>query len=124
MAFANTQGGRIFLGIDDDCGLLGIDEPLSKWAQSQAGEVACNRYFGALLGRIRDVVVGDPGIRFMQTLIDDYRIAIIEVSAAQEKPICIHQDKYLYIRRGSSNSKASPLEWKTIIGMQKPNFLA
>ena len=118
VAFANTQGGRIFLGINDDCGLLGIDEQLGKWVKAEASKEACDRYLGAIRGRINDVVHGYPVLLFMQSVVDDCRIAIIEVSPAKEKPISIRQDKCLYIRRGSSNSKASPEEWKAIICTQ------
>lgn len=121
VAFANTQGGHIFLGINDDCGLLGIDEQLAKWAKAEPNEAACERYLGAILGKIRDVVQGDPVLRFKQTVVDDSRIVVIEVSPAKEKPISIRQDKCLYIRRGSSNSKASPEEWKAIVCTQN-NF--
>lgn len=121
VAFANTQGGRIFLGIDDDCGLLGIDGQLAKWAKAEPNEATCERYLGAIRGKIRDVVQGDPVLNFMQTVVDDCRIVVIEVSAAKEKPISIRQDKSLYIRRGSSNSKALPEEWKAIVCSQN-NF--
>lgn len=122
VAFANTQGGRIFLGINNDCGLQGIDDQLGKWANGEASEEACDRYLGAIRGRICDVVHGDPVLSFKQIVVDDCRIAIIEVSAAKEKPISIRQDKSLYIRRGSSNSRASPEEWKAIICTQENHF--
>ena len=118
VAFANTQGGRIFLGIDDDCGLLGIDERLKIWAEAEPSQAECERYLGVIRGRICDVVLGDPVLLFMQIVVDGCRFAIIEVSPAKEKPISIRQDKSLYIRRGSSNSKASPEEWKAIICTQ------
>lgn len=122
VAYANAKGGRIFLGIDDDCGLLGIDDQLGKWAKAEPDEAACERYLGTVRGKIRDVVQGDPTLRFMQTVVDGCKIAIIEVSSAKEKPVSIRQDKSLYVRRGSSNSKASPEEWKTIICTQKSDF--
>jgi hypothetical protein len=122
VAFANTQGGRIFIDIDDDCGLLGIDEQLGKWAKTEPNETECERYLGAIRGKIRDVVQGEPMLHFMQTVVDGHRIAVIEVSVAKEKPISIRQDMRLYIRRGSSNSMASPEEWKVIICNQENNF--
>jgi hypothetical protein len=122
VAFGNTQGGRIFLGIKDDCGLLGIDEQLAKWVEGEANEASCESYLGAIRGKIRDEVHGDLMLNFKQIVVDDRRIAIIEVSPAKEKPISIRQDMNLYIRRGSSNSKASPDEWKAIIGIQEGHF--
>lgn len=119
VAFANAKGGRIFIGIDDECGLLGIDEKLGKWAQTMPNETECHRYLGAIGGKIRNGVVGEPILHFKQTVVDGHRIAVIEVDEAKMKPISIGDDRdkyHLYIRRGSSNSKATPEEWKSIAG--------
>ncbi|WP_372522107.1 helix-turn-helix domain-containing protein [Sulfuricaulis sp.] len=124
VAFANAQGGRIFLGIDDSCSLLGIDEKLAEWVKNSPDDNACEEYLGALRGKIRDVVVGDPSVRFLQTVVEDRRIAIIEVAEAQNRPIYIRQDNNLYIRRGASNAKAMPGEWNNIICQKRTNFPA
>lgn len=118
VAFANARGGRIFLGIDDDCSISGIDEKLSEWAKSPADEAACETYLGALRAKLRDVVIGETGINCLQTVVNGRRIGVIEVTEANEKPAYIRQGKFLYIRRGSSNAKASPEEWKTILCAQ------
>lgn len=116
VAFANAQGGRIFLGINDGCELDGIDEQLKKWAQAEAGEAACIRYLGEIRGRIRDELRSDVQMDFNQVAVDGHWIAVIEVSEAEEKPVTTRrEEKHLYIRRGSSNTKASPEEWKAII---------
>lgn len=116
VAFANAKGGRIFLGINDDCELQGIDEQLSKSAGGTADASACDKYLGKLRGRIRDVVVGETEMVFKQTVVDGHLVAIVEIAEAKEKPVCIRQDHYLYVRRGSSNTKVSPNEWKSILG--------
>ena len=119
VAFANAQGGRIFIGIDDECGLLGIDKKLGEWAVANPNETECQRYLGAIGGKIRNGVMGEPILHFKQAVVDGHRIAIIEVDEAKVKPISIRDDKdkyHLYIRRGSSNSKATPEEWKSITG--------
>lgn len=116
VAFANAQGGRIFLGINNGCELDGIDEQLKKWAQAEADEAACIRYLGEIRGRIRDELRSDIQMEFNQVAVDGRWIAVIEVSEAEEKPVTTRrEEKHLYIRRGSSNTKASPEEWKAII---------
>lgn len=115
VAFANASGGRIFLGISDGCEVAGINEQLQTWAKAEANEAACIRYLGEIRGRIRDKLQSDVQIDFSQVPIDGRWIAIIEVGEANDKPITIRQDKNLYFRRGSSNTKASPEEWKAII---------
>ena len=114
-AFANAEGGRIFLGIDDGCAISGIDERLRKWAGKDSTEETCEQYLGALRGRIRDNVVGDPKLCFFQTVVDGHRLAIIEVNASTNEIVSLVQDNYLYIRRGASNAKARPNEWAEIV---------
>jgi len=115
VAFANSEGGNIFLGISNGCEIDGIDIPLKKWAESDADEEACTRYLGEIRGKIRDKLQSEVQIIFRHVTIDKHLIGIIEVSEAIGKPVTIHQDKSLYIRRGSSNTKASPEEWASII---------
>jgi hypothetical protein len=115
VAFANAQGGRIFLGINDGCELEGIDEQLKKWTKAEPDEVECDRYLGVIRSKIRDELRGEVQIDFGQTVVDGRRIVVIEVTEAIEKPVTIQQDRSLYIRRGASNTKASPEEWKAII---------
>lgn len=123
VAFANTQGGEIFLGINDGCELIGIDEQLKKWAKAEADEAVCSRYLGVIRGKIRDELRGEVQMDFNQTVVDGCRVVVIGISEAKKKPVTISQDKGLYVRRGSSNSKASPEEWKAIICTAENNFL-
>lgn len=122
VSFANASGGHIFLGITDDCEVQGIEEELSRWAKATADPGACEKYLGALRARVRNDVVGEPEMRFLQISIDDRLVAIVAVSEAREKPVCIRQDKCLYMRRGSSNAKISPDEWKGIVTAQERPF--
>jgi hypothetical protein len=115
VAFANSQGGFIFLGIDDDCGVVGIDEQLKKLAKSEVNESVCDQYLGKLRTKIRDVVQGEPALQFFQTIVDGQRVVIIQVAVAKVKPITIRQDTNLYMRRGASNLRVPPEEWKSVL---------
>ena len=118
-AFANSSGGCIYLGIDDDCTISGIDEDLSKWSKSSVDGEVCNRYLGELRSRIRDEVVGDFDMNVKQVSVDKRLVAIVDVKQAKTKPIYIRQEKVLYVRRGASNTKASPEEWTAILCYSK-----
>ena len=123
VAFSNTQGGRIFLGINDGCETVGLGDELRLWAKMDLTE-ACDKYLGVIRGKICDELRGEVQMDFSHTMVDGLIVAVIEVTQAKEKPISIHQDKSLYIRRGASTTKASPEEWKTIINTSENNLLA
>jgi hypothetical protein len=116
VAFANAQGGQIFIGINDGCEVEGIDEKLREWAKSEPNEEACKRYLGEIRAKIRNELRGDVQIDFSHAIVDGKMVAVIDVSESKEKPATLLQERTaLYIRRGSSNTKTSPEEWMTII---------
>jgi hypothetical protein len=45
-AFANTKGGHIYIGVNDDCTVSGIDHELREWAKAPRGEATIKRYLG------------------------------------------------------------------------------
>ncbi|KXS31618.1 MAG: Uncharacterized protein AWT59_2252 [Candidatus Gallionella acididurans] len=117
VAFANSQGGQIFIGINDEGELEGINTALGKWAEAVPDEVACDRYLGIIRTKIRDELRSDVQLEFSQTIVDGQRIVIIDVAESNDKPVTFKQEQTtLYLRRGSNNSKTSPEEWKAIIG--------
>lgn len=103
VAFANTQGGRIYIGIDDDCCVSGIAQELEQWAKAEVSEDAANRYRGALTRKIKDDLVGDVPVRVSYTLVDDAPVMIVDVAQSAAKPVMVRGDNILYVRAGASN---------------------
>ena len=120
VAFANTDGGNIYLGIDDDCSITGIDRKLSEWAKAAIDESVINSYLGALKSKIKDLVNEDITLRPSCTWVDGALVVVIEVPPATSKPITIRQDNYLYARAGASNRKVPPNQWKNILETSWP----
>lgn len=115
VAFANTQGGQIFIGINDEGEIEGINTALAKWVGAESNEVACNQYISTIRTKIRDELRSDVQLDFGQTVVDGQRIVIIEVKESKKKPVTFKQEQNtLYLRRGSNNTKTSPEEWKSI----------
>lgn len=115
-AFANTAGGRMFLGVGDDCSLSGIQVDLAKWQNGEVSEEVCKRYGGALTNKIRGEIVGDCrfGIAFSE--MGGATIAILTVLRFETAPVGLKDEGLCYVRRGSSNRYLAPHEWRTIFG--------
>ena len=119
-AFANTSGGHIYLGVDDDCAVSGVDEELKAWIKGALDASSIGRYLGALKSKIKDLVYGEVTLRLSHADMDGATVIVIEVPEATHKPIAVHQDRHLYIRAGASNQKALPELWRSILYPDKP----
>lgn len=114
-AFSNTAGGHLYLGITDDCELVGIDQKIAEWIKGPVDDAAIKRYLGALKSRIKDAVHGDIALRLDHVRIDSVLIVVIEVGSAVNKPITVKNDHYLYARTGASSRKVPPEQWKDVL---------
>jgi hypothetical protein len=115
VAFSNAEGGKIFLGINDGCELIGIEDGLAKWAKASPGKETCEKYIGSIKARIRDQVSKHVDMDLNQVVVDGSTVVVIEVGESKNKPVLFcKENKFLFIRRGASNVKTSPEEWKTI----------
>jgi hypothetical protein len=114
-AFANTAGGHIYLGIEDDCSITGIDNKLNEWAKSAIDESVINRYLGALRSEITGRLNEEVTLELSYARIDGVLVAIIEVPLALRKPVSIRQDNHLYARRGANNRQVPPDQWESIL---------
>lgn len=94
VAFANTLGGTLFLGVEDDRTITGIDrDNLEEWVTN----IARNNITPAIA----------PNIAIHQ--IDQVQIAIITISKGIHKPYQTLDGKY-WIRVGSTNRSATKEE--------------
>ena len=108
VAFANAEGGVIYLGVDDDCQIAGINSKLGKWAKDSVCDNVIDRYLGALRSCIKSNVTGELILDTSYAWLDDALIAMIHVQATENGPIGVRQDSCLYARSGASNRKVPP----------------
>jgi hypothetical protein len=116
VAFANTQGGRIYIGIDNDCGLAGIAEALQKSAKKEVKEDVANHYCRALTARLRDQLIGDIPMRISHVTVNGALIVVVEVSQSPTKPAMVKDDNILYVRAGANNRQLPPDQWQSVLG--------
>jgi hypothetical protein len=116
VSFANTRGGRVYIGINDDCSIAGVRDGIRKWSEAEVTDAILDRYCGILTNWIRGQVVGDFHARLSHVRIDDEYVIMAEIAEAQKKPIEISNDRHLYVRSGANNRPLPPNQWVHVIG--------
>jgi hypothetical protein len=99
VAFANTSGGTIFIGVRDDCKIVGFGEDVKA--------------------KIEDLIDGncEPSIKVQikqLPLQDNIPITIVEVPEGQNKPYIL-ANAGIFVRRGSSDRQIKRTELDDII---------
>jgi Putative DNA-binding domain len=119
-AFANTEGGSIFFGVEDDCMLEGIQEGLAKWGDCEPNEDLRTRYKGTLTNKLCDHLLGDIHFGIAFATVDDVLIAILSVAQHESAPVGLKDDGYYYVRRGSNSVRLLPHEWPSVPNFRQP----
>jgi predicted HTH transcriptional regulator len=115
VAFSNTKGGCVYVGIDDECGLTDITHELQKWAQQDRAD-PIKRYCGALRNAIRGKIEGDLSMQVSHATVDGALVIIVNVDQSPSKPVMVTDDNLLYVRVGSNNKQLPPTQWASVLG--------
>jgi hypothetical protein len=115
VAFANAEGGAIYLGVEDDCTISGIDAGVGRWAKAAAGDEHVQNYLAVLNGKIRDAIQGAVNLDSGHVRVNGVVVAVIRVAPSTNKPACVVGDNYLYVRKGATNRKVPPDQWRSIL---------
>jgi len=94
VAFANTYGGTIFLGVDDNCQIKGLKENVDA--------------------KILDLIADhcDPSIEVhidSEVFVQDNQITLVKVPEGRNKPYIL-KNRGIFVRRGSSNRQIKRTE--------------
>ena len=104
IAFANTDGGVIYLGIDDKGNLVGIDNVDETYTRLTSG--------------IRDAIAPDVTM-FVRYVLQDNKVIQIEVGEGSYKPYYLKSKGMkpagVYVRQGASSVQASPDQIRRMI---------
>jgi ATP-dependent DNA helicase RecG len=95
VAFANTAGGRLIIGVSDDRQILGVEDPLSQ------EERLCSMIADSIVPRLV------PNIEMIT--IEDKTLLIAEVFLSSSRPHFLRSEgaeKGVYVRLGSTNRQA------------------
>lgn len=99
IAFANTEGGTLYIGISDDGKVIGLEKP----------DLVMQQTANALKDGIKPDVM--PFVKISDIILEDKKVVKIEVSTGTNKPYYL-SDKGLkpsgvYVRKGSSSQPVS-----------------
>ncbi len=104
IAFANTDGGVIYIGIDDKGNLTGIDN--------------VDETYTRLTNGIRDAIAPDVTM-FVRYILQDNKVIQIEVGEGSYKPYYLKskgmKPNGIYVRQGASSVQASPAQIRKMI---------
>ncbi len=104
IAFANTDGGVIYIGIDDKGNLTGIDN--------------VDETYTRLTNGIRDAIAPDVTM-FVRYVLQDNKVIQIEVGEGSYKPYYLKskgmKPNGIYVRQGASSVQASPAQIRKMI---------
>lgn len=104
IAFANTDGGVIYVGIDDSGNVVGLDDVDDAYTRITNG--------------IRDVIQPDVTM-FIKYVLRDDRVIRIEVGQGSYKPYYLKSKGMkpagVYVRQGASSVQASPEQIRQMI---------
>ena len=104
IAFANTDGGIIYLGIDDKGNLIGIEN--------------VDETYTRLTNGIRDAIHPDVTM-FVRYVLQDNKVIRIEVNEGSSKPYYLKSKGLkptgVYVRQGTSSVPASPEQIRQMI---------
>ncbi|MBT5843314.1 MAG: YwbE family protein [Thaumarchaeota archaeon] len=119
-AFANKTGGRLFIGVDDDSSVLGLDGDLKKCENSiETFERSVSEYLKRMLKNNAFV----SGLQFQFGSNDDKSYLIIHVPPAT-KAIWINIDENnqeFYVRMQNNSQKFSPEDMLRYCNERFPN---
>ena len=107
-AFANTDGGRLLIGVRDDRYLAGVRSEEEIYMMHQAAYKFCKP---------------EPSIKFDTFHIDGRTIVIATIPPSDKRPVCAQDDEgrmRAYIRIADENIVASPVHLALWRESQKP----
>lgn len=117
LAFLNTRGGSIFMGISDEMVVKGIDvEVLKNATTKKLFDAACWEYVSELKQIVNREIIGPHEIKYDVVEYHEKKILVISVPRGEVRPY-LRQDKkdWVYVRRGATNRQASREEIVTMV---------
>lgn len=111
-AFANTSGGTVYIGVDDNSDVVGINFELAKSTDKAPDEGNALTYIGSLRTRVNDSLRGAVAVTTALANLDGKWVVMLNVAPSRTS-VSIGAECILYARKNATNMKVPPDEWRT-----------
>jgi len=119
IAFANTYGGRVYVGANDD-GTVQANTEACRIFQCNVAD-ALAQQVSRLKSLIREKVKPVPAIDIRQIAFGADSVVVAEVQRGVNPPYATHQNQ-IYIRRGATTRAADPTELRALFSANDSYF--
>jgi Putative DNA-binding domain len=109
-AYANTSGGTVYIGVNDNSEVVGINVELAKSTKTATDESSAKSYLGELRTRVTDSLHGPVAVTTALANVEGKLVAMLHVERSLT-PVSISNECLLYVRKGATNAKVPPAEW-------------
>lgn len=106
IAFANTQGGTIFIGVSDGGEIEGVES--NRPNNPQRSRTFFQDYVEGLKKLLRDRLNRVPGVTVRAAHLGDRVLIVLEVPEGDCKPYFNLETREVFVRRGASNMRPDP----------------
>ena len=108
-ALSNHQGGKLFIGVDDETRIIGINEGCQKYYQGESDTENAEAYQKAVVKRLQESL--NKNQCFDAYLIEHNKLFVLVVDVHKANGLnYLLATKEAYIRRGASSPKMTPTE--------------
>ena len=110
IAFANTKGGYILIGVSDYVQIEGIENEIQKEARKQKkdSDIILKDYIGYVRKQISDALNKALYVEIKPHVYSGRTLLIIEVPEGKSKPYANIHTKDIFVRKGANNVKPDP----------------
>jgi predicted HTH transcriptional regulator len=115
VAFANAKGGTIFIGVNDNGDVAGVERQLFSTFKKQTGRdlaAARDRYAQSLRNTLNFFVYPSLRSAFRWINWDNVWVLAVDIEAGKEPPYGLQDSNQFFVRRGATNRRMSRSDYE------------
>ena len=106
VAFANSGGGMLLIGVSDRCIVEGVERGISKGGTDLQAKL--EEYVGSIKKKVADEINRAAPMQIIALDVDRHLVIAVQVTPGAETPYFVRSTNEVLVRRGSNNVRAHP----------------